>query len=92
MFGFPIPIVNWIVTFGIGFIILSMFVRAIASWFGLDERNALIRFLARVTDPFIVPIRRILPRQGRFDFAFIIAFFMLYIFILLLQQAIPSSW
>ncbi len=92
MFGFPIPIVNWIITFGIGFIIIAMFVRAIASWFGINERYAIIRFLARVSDPFIVPIRRILPPVGIFDIAFFIAFFMLRVFMLLLQQSIPSSW
>lgn len=92
MFGFPIPIINWIVTFGLGFIIVAMIIRAFASWFGFDERFSIIRFLAKVSDPFIRPIRRVMPPAGRFDFAFIIAFFMLYIFILLLQQAIPSTW
>ena len=92
MFGFSIPIVNWIITYGIGFIIVAMFVRAIASWFGINERYAIIRFLARVSDPFIVPIRRILPPVGIFDISFFIAFFMLRVFMLLLQQSIPSSW
>lgn len=92
MFGFPIPIVNWIITYGIGFVIVAMIVRAIASWFGINERYAIIRFLARVSDPFIVPIRRILPPVGIFDISFFIAFFMLRVFMLLLQQSIPSSW
>jgi YggT family protein len=92
MFGFPIPIVNWIITYGIGFIIVAMFVRAIASWFGINERYAIIRFLAKVSDPFIVPIRRILPPVGVIDISFFIAFFMLRVFMLLLQQSIPSSW
>lgn len=92
MFGFPIPIVNWIITYGIGFIIVAMFVRAIASWFGITERYAIIRFLAKVSDPFIVPIRRILPPVGVIDISFFIAFFMLRVFMLLLQQSIPSSW
>lgn len=92
MFGFPIPIVNWIIVYGIGFIIVAMFVRAIASWFGIDERYAIIRFMAKVSDPFILPIRRILPPVGVFDISFFIAFFMLRVFILLLQQSIPSSW
>jgi len=92
MFGFSIPIVNWIITYGIGFIIVAMFVRAIASWFGINERYAIIRFLAKVSDPFILPIRRILPPVGVIDISFFIAFFMLRVFMLLLQQSIPSSW
>ena len=92
MFGLPIPIVSWIIYYGIGFIILAMIVRAFASWFRLDERYAIIRFLARITDPFIEPIRRIIPPIGMFDMAFIIAFFMLKTLQILLLQALPRGW
>ena len=92
MFGLPIPIVSLIVYYGIGFIILAMIVRAFASWFRLDERYAIIRFLARITDPFIEPIRRIVPPIGMFDMAFIIAFFMLRTLQVLLLQALPRGW
>ncbi len=92
MFGLPIPIVSWFIYYGIGFIILAMIVRAFASWFRLDERYAIIRFLARITDPFIEPIRRIIPPIGMFDMAFIIAFFMLRTLQILLLQALPRGW
>ncbi len=92
MFGLPIPIVSWIIYYGIGFIILAMIVRAFASWFRIDERYAIIRFLARITDPFIEPIRRIIPPIGMFDMAFIIAFFMLRTLQILLLQALPRGW
>jgi len=84
--------VSWIIYYGIGFIILAMIVRAFASWFRLDERYAIIRFLARITDPFIEPIRRIIPPIGMFDMAFIIAFFMLRTLQVLLLQAVPRGW
>ena len=92
MFGLPVPIVSWIIYYGIGFIILAMIVRAFASWFRIDERFAIIRFLARITDPFIDPIRRIIPPIGMFDIAFIIAFFMLRTLQILLLQALPRGW
>jgi YggT family protein len=92
MFGLPIPIVSWIISYSIGFFILAMIVRAFASWFRLDERYAIIRFLARITDPFIEPIRRIIPPIGMFDMAFIIAFFMLRTLQILLLQALPRGW
>ena len=92
MFSLPIPIVSWIIYYGIGFIILAMIVRAFASWFRIDERYAIIRFLARITDPFIEPIRRIIPPIGMFDMAFIIAFFMLRTLQILLLQALPRGW
>jgi YggT family protein len=92
MFGFPIPIVNYIVYYGIGFIILAMIVRAFASWFRIDERYAIIRFLAKITDPFINPVRRIVPPMGMFDIAFIITFFLLRTLQVLLLQGIPNNW
>ncbi|QBD81331.1 YggT family protein [Ktedonosporobacter rubrisoli] len=78
-----------LVTYGIPLIILAMLVRAIASWFRIDERYAIIRFLARITDPFIDPIRRFVPPMGMFDMSFLIAWFMLTTLQILLLQALP---
>lgn len=88
----PVPIVSWIILYGIDFLILAMIVRAFASWFNFDERFAFIRFLARLTDPFIVPIRRIVRPIGVFDFAFLIAWFLLITLQTLLLQALPRGW
>jgi YggT family protein len=42
--------------------------RAILSWFMHDEENSIIRFLAKLTDPVLQPIRRtldhVLPLNG----------------------------
>jgi len=92
MFGLPIPIVSWIIYYGISFIILAMFARAILSWFRIDERYAFVRFLARLTDPFIDPVRRIVPPMGVIDMAFIIAFFLLRTMQILLLQGLPPGW
>ena len=92
MFGFPIPIVHWIILYGIYIIILAMLVRAIASWFRIDERYTIIRFLARITDPFIEPVRRIVPPMGFIDMAFIITWFLLSTMRILLIQGLPAGW
>ena len=92
MFGLPVPIVSWIIYYGISFIILAMFIRAVASWFRIDERYAIIRFLARITDPFIDPVRRIVPPMGMFDMSFFIAWFMLRTLQVLLAQGLPPGW
>jgi len=92
MFGFPIPIVTWVIYYGIGFIILAMIIRAFASWFHFDERYAIIRFLARLTDPFIDPVRRFIPPVGIIDVSFIMSFFLLRTLQILLLQAIPHGW
>jgi YggT family protein len=92
MFPLPVPIVHWVVQFGIGFLILAMLVRAIASWFRIDERYAIIRFLARITDPFIAPIRRFVRPVWIIDVSWFVAWFMLSTIEILLLQALPPGW
>jgi YggT family protein len=85
-------ILHIIVDYGIGILILAMLVRVIASWFRIDERYAFIRFLARITDPFIAPIRRIVRPVGVLDLSFLVAWFLLNTIRVLLLQALPPSW
>ena len=92
MFGLHIGILGALVYYGIGFILLAMFVRAIASWFGIGDQFAFIRFLGRMTDPFIQPVRRIVPPIWRIDIAFFVAWFLLRTLQILLFQAIPPGW
>jgi len=93
-FGIPPDqgIIYGIILYGTGAIIIAMFVRAIASWFRIDERYAIIRFLARLTDSLIVPIRRIIRPVGIFDIAFFIGWFMVITMQHLLLQALPKGW
>lgn len=81
-----------IVVYGIGILLLAMIIRMIASWVRVDERYPFIRFLAKITDPFINPIRRFVPPIGFIDVSFILAFFLLITLQLLLAQALPLGW
>lgn len=81
-----------IIKYGIGILIIAMIIRVFASWFRVDERFAFIRFLARMTDPFITPIRRIVRPVGVLDMSFLIAFFFLITIQLLMLQALPLGW
>lgn len=81
-----------IILYGIGILILALIIRMLASWFRIDERVAFIRFLARLTDPFITPIRRFVPRVGLLDVSFILTFVMLGVLQVLLVQALPAGW
>lgn len=85
-----IRIITILAMYGIDALVIAMLVRVIASWFQFDERFPFIRFLARLTDPFIVPVRRIVrPAAGLFDFSFLIAWFLLLTIQVLLLQALP---
>ncbi|GCE19392.1 YggT family protein [Dictyobacter kobayashii] len=90
----PFPIFSVLIKYGIGFLVLAMLVRAIASWFHIDERYAIIRFLARLTDPFIVPARRIVGRVGalNLDLSFFVTWFALIVIQTLLLQSMPYGW
>ncbi len=88
----PVPIVSWIVQLVLVFLIVALIVRAFAGWFQLDERYAIIRFCARLTDPFIMPIRRFVGTVWLLDISFLVALFMLFILKTLLLQALPMGW
>jgi len=94
MFGVPPDhgVIYAIIFYGTSALIIAMIVRAIASWFRFDERYAFIRFLARLTDPFIVPIRRIIRPVGMIDLAFFIGWFLVVTMRTLLLQALPRGW
>ena len=51
--------------------------RAILSWFSPRPTNMLAIILYRVTEPFLAPLRRIIPRVGMFDFTPLVAIIVL---------------
>ncbi|HZU70531.1 MAG TPA: YggT family protein [Ktedonobacteraceae bacterium] len=85
-------IIYAIIEYGIYVLIFALLVRVVASWFRIDERYAIIRFLAKLTDPFIRPIRRLVGSVGVIDFSFLIAWFLLLTIQILLLQALPAGW
>lgn len=46
---------------------IAIIVRMLFSWFDPTGRTAIGGVLATVTDPVIVPIRRVMPNTGMFD-------------------------
>jgi YggT family protein len=47
-------------------LVLFIFIRFIASWF-VFTRNTFLGFVQRVTDPILLPVRRLIPPLGMFD-------------------------
>jgi YggT family protein len=88
----PVPIMSLIVKYGIYSLVIAIFIRILASWINIDERVAFIRFLARITDPFILPCRRIIGRASILDFSYLLATFLLLTLQTLLLQSLPSGW
>lgn len=56
---------------------LAIIARAIISWFSPSPTNSLAIILYQVTEPFLAPLRRIVPRVGMFDFTPFVAVILL---------------
>lgn len=70
------------------FLYLAIFARVILSWFpGASATNPLVRFVFTVTEPVLIPIRRVLPRTGMFDLSPMIAI----ILIVVIQRVLVSA-
>lgn len=46
--------------------VLLIFIRFLSSWF-VFSRNAFLGFVQKVTDPVLIPLRRLIPPVGMFD-------------------------
>jgi YggT family protein len=65
---------------------IAIIARALFSWFDPTGRTPIGKILLRVTDPIIVPIRRLRPSAGFVDFSPIVAL----IAILVLQRLLAG--
>ncbi len=52
-------------------------IRTLLSWFSLPPGGGLTVYLYRVTEPFLIPLRRIVPRVGMVDFTPLLAIVLL---------------
>ena len=55
-----------------------LFARIICSWLPVDPYNTIVLFLVQVTDPLLMPFRRIPLRVGVMDLTPLLAFATLY--------------
>ncbi|MCA1667272.1 MAG: YggT family protein [Thermomicrobia bacterium] len=64
--------------------------RALFSWFDPTGRTPIGAILIKITDPIIVPIRRLLPSTGFMDFSPIVALLVIFILQKLLSSTFPT--
>ena len=58
-------------------LIIAILLRVVLSWISPGSTNMLVVILYRVTEPFLAPLRRIIPRVGRFDFTPMVAIILI---------------
>jgi YggT family protein len=59
-------IVGMVLYAGLSLLVLFIFIRFISQWF-VFHRNTFLGFVTRVTDPILIPVRRLIPPIGMFD-------------------------
>jgi YggT family protein len=57
---------------------LVLIVQALLSWF-MDPYHPVRRTIDRFVEPFLIPIRRVMPRTGMFDFSPLVLLIILWI-------------
>jgi len=64
-------------------------IRALISWVSPDPYNPIVRFLYRITEPVLRPVRRILPISGMgIDFSPLIVILIIYVLRIFLVKAL----
>jgi YggT family protein len=53
--------------------VLTFALRLLLQWAAVDKRNPLVQFILRVTNPLVIPLRRLVPSIGRVDTATVVA-------------------
>jgi len=56
---------------------LAILIRVITSWLNVNPYHPLVSFIYQITDPILVPLRRIIPPLGMIDSTPIIALILL---------------
>ncbi|GCE14120.1 YggT family protein [Tengunoibacter tsumagoiensis] len=90
----PLPIVSFLIQLITGGILVCLFIRILASWLNIGEgSNPLMRFIARITDPFLEAVRRFVWRVWIIDISYLVTMFLVFtIRALLLQSVMPLGW
>ena len=79
------PVAQILTTF-LYLLLVAVIIRSLLSWFPMSPRNPFAQFIARVTDPLIQPVRRVVPPLGMIDLSGMIVIVVLYVMISVVNQ------
>lgn len=75
-----IPLVGHVLYGALDVYAILIFIRIIFSWGMVSYSNRIMRFLVNITDPLLVPLRRMIPPFGMLDLSPIVAFILIWLF------------
>jgi len=88
----PIAIIGYTLFGLLGLYTLAIFVRIIFVWVGGSYANPWNRFLVKITEPLLAPLRRFVPLVGMFDISPIIAFLILWVCQAAVARTLLAKW
>jgi YggT family protein len=90
--GVPIAIVGYLLFGFLGLYTLAIFVRILLSWGTVGYGNRRMRFLVRITEPLLAPLRRFVPPVAMFDISPIVAFLILWLLQAVVSGTLLKGW
>ena len=67
---------------------VAILIRVLLSWFPVDPYNPLIRILFEITEPVLMPFRKVIPKIGMFDLSPLAALLVIQV----IQQGLPRAF
>ncbi len=55
----------------------AIIARSLTTWFPAARNNPIVQILYQITDPILIPLSRVIPRAGVFDFSPMVAVLVL---------------
>ena len=74
--GNPKMVIGFVLYGLLSVLVLFIFIRFISSWF-VFTRNTFLGFVTRVTDPILLPVRKVIPPLGMFDISAMIVLLLI---------------
>ena len=90
--GLPIAIMGYLIFGALGLYTLAIFIRIIFSWGAASYSNRWMRFVIRITEPLLGPLRSRIKPVGMFDISPIIAFLIVWLCQLAVASTLLRGW
>lgn len=65
----------------------AIIARSLTTWFPNSRNNPIVQILYQITDPILIPLSRVIPRAGMFDFSPMVAVLVLFLLSNVLRNA-----
>jgi YggT family protein len=86
------PLVGYVLYGLLALYSLLIFIRIVFSWVMVSHSNRVMRFLVNITEPFMGPLRRMVPPVGRFDISPIVGLVIIWIFQAAVGGTLLRGW